>query len=497
MTQIALVARAAGLVVLVGSFSAPAAAQTGRFDPLADSVRLFGSPWHAETLVRVDTASGDSLALAGINAAFLIAPGKVVFLGRLARSRGLALMSWVHGRVRVLARHDEDLVLPDGSRFRPRLAPRGIEFWPGRPFLYLAVPGLAGRGMVYATDGERVVRVVGRDDSLTLRGRRNEVSGAEIIGLDAGSAIVLALVGGSSDAILRHTGDGLDPLVVQGDTIAPGTTLASLGAGGGFQHHAYFPDARTSFRSAPLGRWSIVVPGRTGGRRPEWYLMSADARGAARVVLATTDTVPADPGRDVNAIRAIPLGDGRFVVQTRHDGIVVGTRGDWRVVLHHRDSLPEPRGSFELLGAERLSDRAILLVLYILGGQVSVLVHDGTSLVPLGADSLAAARLEGLRRNLRGQANARNLARSAGLRPVPGYDGRLALRLPILIADDVPGLRGEAVVLVDVAALRLRAMPRLPVSGRDSISLGAIIGWTSDTEAVALLDSEIVVLRRN
>lgn len=467
-----------------------------RFNPLLDSARLFGTPWRAETLVRADSTSADPLALVDIRDAALIAPGRIVFAGLTARPRQAALLSLVNGRLTVLANTEDDVTLPEGGKFRMRLYTRDEpHLVAGRGRVYLAT--LFGTWpVIYATDGERWSRVVGNNDSVDIGGgRRSRVAGARIIGMDdEGRAIIGTEAFANTDAILRHSDRGLEPLLVQGDTLRPGTTLWGLGMRYGYPLHqsqALFPTVLNSFMSVPGGRWSVIVPACCRGT--EWLLMAPDERGRARAVLSTNDTVAGDT-RDVDAVRAVPLSDGRFVVQTGREMLVVGNTGSWRVLVRHPDSLPGRPNDFILAGAERLSERELLLVLFHGGNRpnYSVLIHDGSALIPVSTDSTAAAELVRIREGMR----QNRLPANARLRRVPGYDGQLVLRLVTGLSEFRNVSRGLD-LFVDPVARQLRAMPRLPVEGREPIALSNIIGWNNENEAVAVVGSEIVLLRRN
>ena len=466
-----------------------------RFNPLLDSARLFATPWRAETLVRADSTSSDPLALIDIRDAALIAPGRIVFTGLTVRPRHVSLMSLVNGRLTMLANTEDDVNVPDGGRFRMRLYGRDeppLVAGRGEVF-FIAISGTSP--VIYATDGERWSRVLLMNDSVDLGSRRSRVLGARILGVDAEGRVIIGTdATGNSDAILRRSGSTLEPILAQGDTLRPGTTLWGLGMRYGYPLHqprASFPTVVNSFASAAGGRWSVIVP--VCCRGTEWLLMAPDDRGRARAVLSTNDTVAGDT-RDVDAIRAVPLSDGRFVVQTGREMLVVGNTGNWRVLVRHPDSLPERPNDFTLAGAERLSDRELLLVLFHGGNRpnYSVLIHDGSAFIPVSTDSTAAAELVRIREGMR----QNRLPANARLRSVPGYDGRLVLRLMTGLSEFRNIGRGVD-LFVDPVARQLRAMPRLPVEWREPIALSNIIGWNNENEAVAVVWSEIVLLRRN
>ena len=119
--------------------------------------------------------------------------------------------------------------------------------------------------------------------------------------------------------------------------------------------------------------------------------------------------------------------------------------------------------------------------------------YDGSAVRAVPWDSVLGTTMRDIRS---GGGGGFELSGEITFRRVPGYSARLVVTTPHL-RQNVPGGRFRPVeLLFDPLQRRLVRMPSLRAVGRDSVSLGDVIGWNSDDEGVALLDNEIVTLRR-
>jgi hypothetical protein len=462
--------------------------------PLLDSARLFGAEWTATTLLRADSLATDSLTLRSIDGAYWLGPGRLVYSGRLAQSGQRALLGWVNGTVTLLAIDGREFSVLPGRPIKVRFG-EGLfmksEFTAAGGAFYIST--VTGRGFsVYATDGATWRPIAHREDSVTVRGRRLQVAFARVAGGDEQGPATIALDGDGFEGLARIGTAGLEVLVARNDTL-PGGYVVS----GGFAR--WMQSSFASFRTATTDRWSFLLRGRTA------HLIGPQD-GAPRELARSTEPMPNDSSRRWDDIwRAIPLADGRFVLEVGRGGknFLVGRPGAWRAVASGTAWLRERSAVVQLRDASVVDSTLTLIALLqaaheprggVFEGRFPDLYsYDGSAVRPVPWDSVLGTTMRDIRRIGGG---GFELSSDITFRRVPGYSARLVVTTPHL-RRDVPGGRLRPVeLLFDPVRRRLVRMPSLRAVGRDSVSLGDVIGWNSDDEGVALLDSEIVTLRR-
>lgn len=461
--------------------------------PLLDSARLFGAEWTVTALLRADSLATDSLAVRRIDHAYWLGPGRLVYSGRLATSGQRALLGWVNGTVTLLAVDGREFSVLPGRPIKVRFGEgllRSTEMAAADGAFYIST--VTGRGLsVYATDGGTWRPVAHREETVTVRARRLAVGSAQVIGGDDEGPATIALDGDGFEGLARIGTASLEVLVARGDTLPGGYVVA-----GGFARWLHSSPV-ASYRAATADRWSLLLRNRTAS-------LIGPLDGAIRELARSTEAMPNDSTRRWDDIwRAVPLADGRFVLEVGRGGrnFLAGRPGAWRSVASGTAWLRERSSVVQLRDASAV-DSALTLISVLQAAREVVAgrfegrfpdlyAWDGSAMRPVPWDSALGTTM----REIRGAGGAFELSGDITFRRIPGYSARLVVTTPYL--RNVRGGRYRMVeLLFDPVQRRLVRMPSLRAVGRDSISLSDVIGWNSEDEGVALLDSEIVTLRR-
>lgn len=453
-----------------------------------DSAALFGSEWTANVIVGTADAGPDSVTVKRIFEAHWLAPGRIVYVGTLARNNKRTLFGWVDGRITMLASH-ADAFSVGNERIRITLVgDQRSRFVVGREFYIGNGDPAYFRGGVYATNGETWRSVAKRGDTLQTDRGPMPVNGAEVAGL-TGADPVIQIASNKGFGIVRMTSDGPRILLQQFDTLSDGS----------FWRYSWplFPGR---FRISG-DSWSAVL-----ALKNNTFLAVSGANGP-RVVLSDSNRVTPDQ-HQIGNLQAFPVSADSFLVwagpNRARNLMLFGGQGGWNVLMPHQDSLRERRGRYYLLrDFHPLGDgSALFSLLYandyyaMTGHPVNTMFHD-VYLIDRGKlsnvpwESELGLTTKQARERIEGPGGGFSSVGEISFRAVPGYDRGVIISLPFYGADF-----RQSEVYYDKQVRRLAKMPVLRLSGGDSVKLSDVVGWNSPNEAIAFVGGNLAILSR-
>jgi len=150
--------------------------------------------WKVTPLAQKGAAEAGSTSFPEFGSAYWVDSGELVFWARTGNDKDKGdweLLSLKNGQVRRIARHDAEFTEPDGVKKKIR---RGLGgYYPAGKLLYVNVPlgRLGVDSNVYLWDGERLNKVLAKEDSLQIGSTAYTLDSATVIDLWPGGMAVL------------------------------------------------------------------------------------------------------------------------------------------------------------------------------------------------------------------------------------------------------------------------------------------------------------------
>jgi len=481
---------ASRLVALLVTMPLDGAAQVqqSRSTVLRDSARFRGAEWEVVPIVRLDSSkTTDTMAVREVRRVYWLAPGRLVYEGRLAKGGKRALFGVVDGVTRRLVVSGQEFTEPDGRKKKINLD-QIIHSGPGFIAMVVAVEK---RSALFVTDGALWRHVLMQRDTITLAGTAAEVDHFALIDFERDCSLLLRFSSRAQQlyGIVRLTNRRADRVLMQDDSL-PG--IARLP----YQQERLFglPYGVMEFIPRKEGRWLAVVRTHEGGKYVEHVVLS-DGSNPARVLLRTEPFGMRE--ENSNSIRFVALSPAGEVVLQRGQSIgVIGADGTWRPLLGPEDVRDE--GGFALRDVawiDRRSSRGLLSIWLSetstsVSSQGSLTVShmwspwpklyyfDGTRATEVRADT-----------TMRADGVFTSMSPSAVVHSVPGYDEGVILHHPLVLA------RTASPMFFDAERSAFAPAPAFR-TGAGDIGLQSLVAWNGDNEAIVRLDGGLALVRR-
>jgi len=176
--------------VLLFLFFLPLAISPAQEPPAAEPAppelppQVVEGTWKVTPLVQKGAAEAGSTSFPEIGWGVWVSSGELVFWARAGAGKDdWALLSLKNGQIRKIAQHDVEFTGPDGLKKKIR---RGIGgYYPAGQLLYVNVPlGRVGiDSNVYIWDGERLNKVLAKEDSLQIGSTTYTLDSVAVIGV--------------------------------------------------------------------------------------------------------------------------------------------------------------------------------------------------------------------------------------------------------------------------------------------------------------------------
>lgn len=455
---------------------------------LADSSRLRGAEWTVVPLVQLDSSrTADTTAFRQIRGVFPLAPGRLLFEGRLTRSGKWGLYSVEGGAVRRVSQFGVEFTEPDGEK---KKALGILESAGGRLAVMASIRSRLPNAHLL-TDGTSWRRMISTNDTLKLGDAPVVLSGLSLVKLENDGSLLLrvTLRTPKGEGIVRLRDGRLERVLMTGDTLPGiGVVDASYAVRGMFGSVAV---GMKQFTPTSQG-WVAVF--RHGLGSGTWRDHVVIRQGSDPPRLRFTTDPWSKPYEGLGDVTLLP--GGELVAQRGESVGVIDTAGAWKQLLTAAEArLPKNQVFFltQATPVDATSNRALLSIAFS-RSDVSSSTHgvtfstswsvwprlfhyDGAKATEVAADS--GLVMTGVYINIRPEPVVRAL---------PGYDRDL-----IASHSFAMGRRASALYFDEEHKRLVEAPAFRTASG--NIGVEALLAWNSDNEAIVRWNG-LALLRR-
>ncbi len=438
--------------------------------------------WKVKPLVRLnDPAPGTGGTFLELGESFFIETGVLVFWARFGEDRkDWAVYSLKDGQVKLVFKAYTELTDPDGVKKELVYKSRGFtpplttSLFSGAKMLYVTLgPNFANQSYVYGWDGEKLIRVIGKDDKLSLPGGREIVLDHAAVSYitNDGQALIYFQTAkpDKTKGWLLHNGVSISPLFVSGDELPgmPGIKIKTLMSSPDIYNDTIL--AKLEVNDAPYKEALFRI-----------------TKNVSEKILAEGDPHPAFPDKTVVDIRGFSSsGPDHLVIDANSNKRIPITasstwlsysKGNWKTIISSSDDLQPPKGfaGYKIasplfinpgqdyvilpvsLGKTDISTTTSGTSIYSYYVPYAIYLFDGKNLIPLAKDDMKVIISPGF---------------LAQAKQVPGMRGAIIMLSPL-----------EKTTYFDynLANPILVPVPEIEINGNEKFALTSIIGSIGD-----------------